>query len=358
MKRVKRALIGTSTIIVVLIGVCGILGRQAYAQTDHGFSLQVSPSPLIATVKPGSDTTLELRIRNTNTSSQALKMGIKSFSVDDTTGQVKLGEDNPTEVRDLVHFENPTFTLKAGEIFTERIHFTVSPNAGFSYNFAITIAQQNAPKATKGSTSIAGSVAVFTLVNVDRLGATRQLKLSSLSASKHTYEYLPASISVRLKNTGNTNVQPTGTIFIQRHSSDTTPLATLPLNKGGGYIVPDTSRTFTSEWDDGFPHYQTTQEHGLSKQKLVWQGGLSKLRIGRYNAKIVAVYNDGQRDIPVMAEVSFWVIPWRLILGILFLTVILIIGLVVVARTFGKAFGATSRRVRRASNLPRDKNHA
>ena len=274
-------------------------------------------------------------------------MGTKSFSVDDASGQVKLGEDNPSTIQNIVRFENPAFLLQAGEIFTQRIYINAPANGGFSYNFAVTIAQQNPPKATKGSSSIAGSVAIFTLVNIDRPGATRQLNLSSLSVTKHTYEYLPASFAIKLKNTGNTDVQPAGTVFIQRHSSDTVPLATLPLNKNGGFIVPGTSRTFAVDWADGFPHYQTTKENGVEKQKLAWQGGLGKLRMGRYVAKVVAVYDDGQRDVPVMAELSFWVIPWRLLLGVLLALIMLVIGCVVTMRSFGRAVGATSRRVKR-----------
>ncbi|MBL8122068.1 hypothetical protein JNM87_04950, partial [Candidatus Saccharibacteria bacterium] len=320
---------------------------QSAAQTEQGFSLQVSPSPLIATVKPGEDTVLELRIRNTNVTSQALKMGIKSFSTDDATGQIKLGQDNPVSVRDIVSFDQPTFTLKAGEIYTQRIHIRAPEDSGFSYNFAVTIAQQNAPKPKKGQSAIAGSVAVFTLINVDRPGAVRKFEVSSVSVTKRTYEYLPASIQLKLKNTGNTDVQPTGSVFIQRKSSDTTPLAVLPLNKDGGYIIPGSSRTFTIDWADGFPHYEAGSNTDKNEQKLVWKGGLGNVRFGKYVAKIVAVYDDGERDVPYMSEVSFWVIPWRILLVVLGVLAVLIIGLLVTFRSFGKAVGVTATRIRR-----------
>ncbi|MCA9327739.1 hypothetical protein KDA14_04385 [Candidatus Saccharibacteria bacterium] len=318
----------------------------ATAQADEGFSLQVSPSPLTATVLPGSDTTLELQIRNTNTTKQALKMGLRSFTIDDTTGGVKLGDNAPNEIQQLVHFENPTFTLQAGEIMTQRIYVHADANSGFAYNFAVTISQQNPPKATQGKSALAGSVAVFTLVNIDRPGATREVSLNSISVSKHTYEYLPAEISVSLKNTGNVNVQPTGTVFIQRNSNDAKPLAMLPLNQSGGFVLPSTSRNYEVAWSDGFPHYETVTNGTKTSKRLVWEGGLSNLRIGKYVAKVVAVYNDGDRDIPIVAEVSFWVIPWRILLGLLFVIVVLFVGIFVTARSAGRAVKKTSRKIR------------
>jgi hypothetical protein len=75
----------------------------------------------------------------------------------------------------------------------------------------------------------------------------------------------------------------------------------------------------TAVWDDGFPHYTTsTDASGATKTTLEWNiDTVRKFRFGQYTAKVVAVYNDGTRDIPITAEVTFWVIPWKTILIIL-----------------------------------------
>ncbi|MBA3757574.1 hypothetical protein H0X09_01800, partial [Candidatus Saccharibacteria bacterium] len=56
-------------------------------------------------------------------------------------------------------------------------------------------------------------------------------------------------------------------------------------------------------------------------------GDVQKLRFGHYTADLVLVYNDGQRDVPVTASVSFWVVPWRL-LGVIFGLAVLIVALI------------------------------
>ena len=34
----------------------------------------------------------------------------------------------------------------------------------------------------------------------------------------------------------------------------------------------------------------------------------------KYQAKLLLVYDDGKRDIPLEGTVEFWVVPWRLVL--------------------------------------------
>lgn len=266
-------------------------------------------------------------------------MGLRSFSIDSKTGKVDLKNSQPSEVKDFVSFSNPTFSVEAGQIFTQHIVVATPKSAGFTYSFAVVISQQNPPQAKAGESAIQGSVAVFTLLSVDRPGATSKLTLSELKVGRHVYEYLPATISVKLRNEGNTLVQPKGTIYIQRKSDDTKPLASMELNKASGYILPNSERTLSVDWQDGFPHYTTyTGSDGQSHKKLDWDGGnFTKLRFGRYVAKVVAVYNANGRDVPIQAEITFWVIPWRVLLIILVIVIICVVGLVTIIRKSSKA---------------------
>jgi hypothetical protein len=157
---------------------------------------------------------------------------------------------------------------------------------------------------------------VFTLINVDKPGAVRKLEVSDFKASQAIYEYLPAKFSVTFRNVGNTIVQPYGNVFIQRSANDTQPTVTLPVNDKGGYLLPETPRTLAMQWDQGFPVFKSTvSADGKENNDLVWDWSkLTDFRIGPYTAKLVAIYNDGQRDVPIERVVTFWVIPWRTIL--------------------------------------------
>lgn len=303
------------------------LGGVAVAQ-QGGFSVQVTPSPIVESLVPGVSKTIDLKIRNTATQAEELKMGMRSFTFDGATGQVQLQDDPPKEVADWVVFENPVFKVEAGEWFTQHITFSPPADAGFAYSFAITVGRSQPQTQTGGKAAIEGSVAVFTLLNIDRPGATRNVSIVSFSSQKKLYEYLPATFTLRLKNGGNTILRPAGNVYIQK-TEKSDPLAVLPLNESGSYILPNTEREVTMAWKDGFPVYETVNE----QQKLTWNwGNLQKLRIGKFSAKAIAIYNDGQRDIPVETTVTFWVFPWKLALVVLIVLTIIIVGLVTIIK--------------------------
>jgi hypothetical protein len=333
--KIKGRLFG-GVVALLIIAASSLMGI-AHAQTgaDAPFSLQVTPSPLVTTVKPGENKTLELRIRNAGTAPEELKAELRSFKLTEGNDSVQLLSDTPREVSDWVSFESPKFSVKPGEWFTERVKLNVPPQAGFSYSFAIVISRVH-QVAQPSSTTLQGSVAVFTLISIDRPGAVRKFSIESATASKKFYEFLPTDFSIKLKNTGNTIVLPIGEVFIQRSSNSTKPpIAALPLNSANSYMLPDMNRTFSVEWVNGFPSYQTQKvaDNVPTKRGLVWDWSEAQnFRFGHYIAKVVAVYNDGQRDVPIYAEIGFWVIPWKLILGGLFVISILLTGVIVIVR--------------------------
>ena len=308
---------------LLLIAVYALPARAADIPSD--FSLQVTPSPLVLSVKPGTKTTTELKIRNSSSGTENLKIEPRSFTYKSSTGQVELDDTAPPAVAPWISFSAPKFSVQSGQWYSEQVVFNVPKDAGFSYSFALVISRQSDPKPTTGGRLIKGSLAVFSLINVDRPGAKSNLEVVSFSSARHLYEYLPATFDIRFRNNGNTITQPYGNIFVQRTANSKKPLATLAVNANKGYILPNTERTVSASWNDGFATYQTeAQPDGSTKKHLsVDWSQLSHFRIGRYTAHLVAVYSDGQHDVPIEGNVTFWVIPWRAILGLIALIVAL-----------------------------------
>ena len=305
----------------VLIFIAGLISssHSAAAQTADDFHLQVTPSPLFTTLKPGTETMLELKIRNAGSGTEELRIDPRSFSVDNQTGQVTLDDTTPSEIAPWISFSAQKFTVKPGQWYTQRVYVSLPKDTGFSYSLALIINRANDPTPMESGRNLKGSVAVFTLINVDRPGATRKVEVTKFSTSAGIYEYLPVTLNMQFKNTGNTIVQPYGNVFIQRAIDDEIPLATLPVNDKRGYILPGSERLLTADWKNGFPIYQSqTEASGTTKVSEVWDWSrISDFRIGNYTAKLVAVYNDGQRDVPLEENVSFWVLPWKILLGAL-----------------------------------------
>jgi len=119
-------------------------------------------------------------------------------------------------------------------------------------------------------------------------------------------------------------------MYVQR-SPRGQPLSVLPLNPKSSYLLPGQIKTLKLEWNDGFPSYVQTTATTVNSQtrtSLKWDWGkIQNFRIGKYYANIVAVYNDGQHDVPIIASISFWVIPWKILLLLFITMLILVIGI-------------------------------
>lgn len=318
----------TSGVLASLVLVSSVAQVAVASDKPSDFSLVITPSPLVATVKPGMPKDLELKIKNSGTSTETLKVEPRKFSVNETTGKITLDDKTPPDIAQWIGLSQPTFSINPGQWVTEKVHIALPENSGFSYAFALVISRAGSEPNVPTGAAIRGSVADFTLINVDRPGAVRKLDVTSFTVDKGLYEYLPATFTMKFKNTGNTIVQPYGNIFVQRGSNDAVPLATLPVNDASGYILPGSTRILNTDWSDGFPVYQsTTMADGLVKKNMVldWSK-LGSFRIGQFTAKLVAAYNDGYRDVPLQKEATFWVLPWKIMLGALAVLLMLGIG--------------------------------
>lgn len=298
---------------------------QAASNGANDFNVQVSPSPLVATLTPGQHKTATITVRNFSNHSETLYPRLNSFSIDKQSKDIKLLETAPADLQRWISFKESSLAIAAGGSQTLSVIYNTPSDVGFSYATVVTLSRSPSG-AQSQDISLRGSVAVFNLINIDRKDAKRALAIASITSDKSRYSYLPATFTLRIENTGNVVDQPKGTLFIQREFDDNKPLATIPLNQNGNYILPGTSRDFTETWGTGFPRYVTD---GSGKRHLSWDWKhLSDLRIGKYVAKVVLVYNDGQRDVPVIASRTFWVIPWTLILVTLLVITVLVMGFV------------------------------
>lgn len=249
--------------------------------------------------------------------------------MDRSSEKIELTNTIPLGLDKWIAFKQSSLTLAPGASQPLEIIYNTPGDVGFSYALAITLSPPDKP-GEQGKANIQAKVAVFNLININRPDAKRELKIESFKSVKSRYEFLPAEFKLVLKNSGNVIDQPSGNLFIQRSFDDEKPIATIPLNKSAAYILPDSSRTFASSWNEGFPHYATEKtSSGEERRNLSWDWKqLGSLRMGKYVAKVVLVYNDGQRDVPMVASYTFWVIPWRLIIFTVLIGGLVVTGLV------------------------------
>lgn len=306
----------------------------------NDFNIQVSPSPLLVTLTPGQTQTATLTVRNFSNHSESLVPSLSGVRTNGDGNNVSLTDVVPADMRSWVQFTPAAMTIGAGQSAELTIAYHTPQNVGFSYSVAISLTSTRAAAQTSTGTAIKPQIVVFCLININRSDAKSELSIEGITSGKARYAFLPADFSVRIHNGGNIISQPSGTIFIQRAFGDTKPIATIPVNKGGGYVLPGTSRNFGATWTSGFPVYATDAN---GKRHLSWDWRhIGELRLGRYVAKAVLVYDNGHQDVPIVLSTTFWVVPWWLIFLVIFLVIALVMGVI----TWGRLIFAGTKKVR------------
>ena len=303
---------------------------------DAAFNITSSPLPISLTTTPGKPVSTDLRVQNSGTQTANIKVSLLKFKSSDKTGKPLLIKQDPNKDTffNWVTFSKTSFTAEPGEWNTVTMTIDPPSSAANGYYYAVLFSQdtsktQVGPKSSK----LAGATATLVLLDVQTPGQKRQLEVTAFKTDHKLYEYLPVNFTVSVKNTGNIHLIPAGDIFISRGHNKKN-LAVISFNPNAGNVLPNSTRDFNSSWTDGFPVFETKRDNGqivadkkgTPIQQLKYDfSKTDRLRFGKYYAHLLLTYNDGKKDIPIEAEVSFWVVPWKVI-GLVILLIIAAIG--------------------------------
>lgn len=290
---------------------------------ESGVNMTFSPPFISLNTDPGESIDSEFKVRNNNNFAEYFKVEVnKIVTATDGTATSIEPLSSSDEFGKWISLSETEFKLDPNQ--TKTIEFTVSPpdNSALGYYYALVVKriQENAPDQGAG---VSGSGAVPVLLTVKSPNAKREVQIADFKTSKLFYEYLPTEFQITVKNTGNLHVAPVGDIFID--SMITPELANIPVNTARGNVLPNASRVYQVSWDDGFAVVQPKKtENGEvvknSKGENEYEtkydfSKADKFRFGKYTAHLLLVYDNGERDIPLEATVSFWIIPWKILLG-------------------------------------------
>lgn len=238
---------------LVLLGTILPVGA-AHAQsagTRPPLDLMTSPLPLNITTKPGVPVTADIRVKNNGNQTETLKVELLKFGANGNSGQPQIQERTPRDLYfNWVQFSENTFNAEPNVWKTVRMKISPPKEAAFGYYYAVLFSRATPGKAANGQSAVEGGVASLVLLNVDAPGSRRQAEVVSMQATHKVYEFLPAEFSVDIKNSGNIHLSPTGSMFIKRGNEQ---VAAMDFNNEQGNILPGTDRSFSIDWNDGFP---------------------------------------------------------------------------------------------------------
>jgi hypothetical protein len=343
-------------IVTTVLGV--LMPAGASAASVQGTSLSTSPVSVDLHGQPGTSVTTTFQVENNQTVPVLISVQLETFRADGTSGQAQIippSPDNPS--LNWVSFSKTEFIAQPNVWTPVQMTINLPRTAALDYYYAVLF--KPAVSVTKGKDQdiVKSENAILVLLDADNGTAKPHLEVTGFTASKKLYEYLPANFSVTVRNDGNVYLPPNGDIFISRSSNFSSTIATLPVNSYAGNVLPGTTRIYTEQWSSGFPVFTpkmidgqtTTDKNGQVVQQLKWDfSKANEFRFGEYYAKLVLAYNNGSRDIPIQASLSFWVIPWKLITITLLVIIFVAIGLYVSGEKVADRAYKISKRVRRS----------
>ncbi len=307
------------SLFFLLLVALPVLSQTPNEPPPAPINLTLSPTFVNLVADPSEEVFSQFRLTNNNSFREYFKIDIAKYEAGETINIVEATAED--EFVSWITFEEPQFSVDPNQ--TKTVRFTIAPpkSASLGYYYALIISRVQEQKAEEvGQPVVSAAPAFSVLLEVRSPNAKRELQLVDFKTSRFFYEYLPVEFETIFKNTGNVHIVPSGDVFIDWGNQK--DIAILPVNFGRANVLPQTNRELNVSWGDGFAVGVPKVENGKvvrdSKGNIVSRTNYDfkkadKFRIGRYTAHLIAVYDNGERDIPVEATVSFWVFPWKLI---------------------------------------------
>lgn len=309
-----------------------LLPTTVYAQTTktqsntatNGQALEIAPPVIYLNADPGQTVKANIYIRDISSGNLNVTGQVNSFTAsgEDGTPKIQL-EDTGTDVANSIvgWVETlPKLQLIPREIKTMVATINVPKDATPGGHYGVVRFTATPPSVEGGSgVSLSAGIGVLILLtvsgqvneglSVEELSVAKPVKDGETSKAASFFESSPLLFTVRLKNTGNVHVRPTGQVVITNMFGR--KFAAVNINVPPANVLPSSIRKFSEE---------------LNKEVIG-----NKRMFGKYTAELKLTYGSNKT---ITKTVSFWVIPYKQIAA----AIIIIIGLFFLARYLLKLY--------------------
>ena len=299
-KRLRQSniIFGIIAAISVLSGLVTTAASAQAANAGAAQGIELSPTLVESPVlSKGKTYNVTIKVTNITASDLAYISSVDDFNSADETGSPHILMDSnlpaTASIRSWVATV-PQFTLRAHQSKVITAQIIVPTNAEPGGHYGVLRFSGRAPELTDTGVGLSASAGVLMLIRVD--GAiSEKASLASFFTAKSGkqssfFETSPVTFVTRIKNEGNIHVKPVGSIELRDMFGGL--VSTMPVNGDKSNVLPNSIRRFEGE---------------LKKD---WM-------IGRYDANLTLSY--GTHGQAITNTISFWVIPYKLILIGLFI---------------------------------------
>ena len=280
----KKIILAVAFVVINLL----INTNSVFAQKSGG-GVTISPLTFELTANPGDVVNNQIKIYNPTDKIVSIKVEAEDFRAVGEEGKVVTTSESD---------EDTTYSLRKWIVMVPT-EFTLEPGKEKIVDFIIEVPENAEPGGKYGSilAGITGSISdggtgaaiatktgalVLLMVSGD---LNEELRVSDFSVPSFS-EYGPVLFEIKFENTGTVHVRPRGFIVV----TDLFGKKVAELEFSQKNVLPGAIRKNEAEWD------------------IKWL-------FGKYTATVVGNYGTG--NIPFETRViTFWVLPWKLMLGV------------------------------------------
>lgn len=299
----KKSFFLTSILCICLLGYLFIgLFHFAYGQSVGTQNLTIIPPTVDLTVNPGGTTQGTMKLINDSSETINLHADTQDFIVTDPLGVPSLLPPNTYSPKysaaAWIGVNPDIFSIAPHERVVLTYYVQVPPDARPGGHYTAVIFKPQ-PAAGVNATGASVTTQIGTLFSVHINGAVLQKASVTSFLANSFQEYGPVNLTTAIKNFGDSDITPNGTISFYDIFGRKIAAAYLPAHR----IFPQAVRDFQNTFG-------------------------SHLMIGRYTARLLASYGTGN-NLPLSAEISFVVFPWRIAIIVVLLLIAGILGILV-----------------------------
>ncbi|HVI69347.1 MAG TPA: hypothetical protein VM581_02715 [Magnetospirillaceae bacterium] len=286
--------------LVVLSATLISLALPTLSRAESGQAFSISPPVIELKADPGQTVNATIKFTNISSGELLIKTQFNDFGAKDENGDPNIIFDDEQNsaytLKNWIGTSTP-FKIAGKETKTLTFPINVPRDAEPGGHYAVIRFTGISPELEESGVALSASIGSLVLLevsgNIEEHASLSDFYSATQTAKTGFFESAPITFIQRINNTGNVHIKPTGTVDIYdifgrkvnslRVNGDPTDPKNQPRS-----ALPQSVRRFEQSLDDQ------------------WM-------IGRYTAKIHLTYGQGQQALD--SEVSFWVIPYKLITG-------------------------------------------
>jgi len=279
-------------LLVVLVFIGSILAQGASAQSR---TVSISPPRIEIQADKGGFSEGYIKVKNRSKTPLYFTTSVQDFIVKDSLGTPILLPDNSASGRfsasSWISIFPSSFELAAGS--DQNIYYSINIplNASPGGHYASLVFSPRTIVSEGGSQTIVNA-GIGSLFYINVSGEIKEnAKLASFYGESFL-EYGPQTLTAKIENHSDTHIAPVGKITLTDFLGRKVDQRILPSQN----IFPDTIRDFETE----IGH---------------------KLMIGPYKASFLGSYGQNN-NLPLTAEFTFWVFPWKIASILILLTIL------------------------------------